>query len=61
MMRVNYGDYFKALGFNKTYYDPETKEFDSEKIEAKIIAIIEKWIAKYPKIKMKLRKLNTTT
>jgi hypothetical protein len=57
MMRVNYGDYFKALGFNKTYYDPETKEFDREKIEAKINSIIEKWIVKYPKLKMKVEKI----
>jgi len=57
MMRVNYGDYFKALGFIKTYYDPETKEFDNEKIETKINSIIEKWGAKYPKLKMKVDKI----
>jgi len=57
MMRVNYRDYFKALGFIKTYYDPETKDFDSKKIETKISSIIEKWRAKYPKLKMKIDKI----
>ena len=57
MMRVTYGDYFKALGFKKTYYNSETGEFDKEKIESKINAIIDKWKEKYPKLKMKLDKI----
>src|SRR5207248_229226 len=57
MMRVNYGDYFKALGFNKAYYDPATKEFDKEKIEEKINRVIERWRAKYPKLKLKTEKI----
>jgi hypothetical protein len=57
LMRVNYGDYFKALGFNKTYFNAETGEFDKEKIESKIDNIVEKWKEKYPKLKMKADKI----
>lgn len=57
LMRINYGDYFKALGFTKTYYDPATKQFEKETIEEKINRIMDRWRAKYPKIKMKPDKI----
>jgi hypothetical protein len=57
LMRINYGEFFKDLGFPKMYYDPVTKEFDREKIEEKIHRIIERWRAKYPKLKMKAEKI----
>jgi len=57
LMRVNHGEYFKALGFKKTYYSPESNEFNQEKIEAKINNIIDKWKEKYPKLKMKTDKI----
>jgi len=53
-MMVNYGEYFKALGFQASYYNPATKEFDADKIVARIRQIIETWKPKYPNLKMKL-------
>jgi hypothetical protein len=50
-MMVNYSEYFKSLGFNITYYNPETKQFDSEKIGDRIRQISEKWKSKYPNLK----------
>lgn len=56
-MMVNYGEYFKALGFNASYYDPQTKQFDADKITARIKQIIDTWKTKYPNLKMRLENL----
>jgi hypothetical protein len=56
-MMVNYGEYFKALGFNANYYNPETKQFDADKITGRIRQIIETWKSKYPNLKMKLENI----
>jgi hypothetical protein len=48
-MRVNYGDYFHALGFNESYYDPAKNEFNEQAISDKIGAILSTWKAKYPR------------
>ncbi len=56
-MMVNHGEYFKALGFNANYYNPETKQFDADKITGRIKQIIDTWKAKYPNLKMKLENI----
>lgn len=56
-MMVIYGEYFRALGFNASYYNPETKQFDADKITARIRQIIETWRPKYPNLKMKLENI----
>lgn len=48
LMRVNYDDYFQALGFEERLYIPENKSFEAESIIEKINAIQEKWKSKYP-------------
>jgi hypothetical protein len=52
-MMVNHSRYFKALGFNADYYDPETKQFDADKISGRIRQIISTWKPKYPNLKIK--------
>jgi hypothetical protein len=56
-MRVNYGDYFKALGFGIEYYNHQTKQFNTEKINDKIVEIINVWKPKYPNLKMKMENI----
>jgi len=56
-MMVNYGEYFKALGFNANFYNPETKQFDADKITDRIRQIINTWQTKYPNLKMKLENI----
>jgi len=56
-MMVNHGEYFKALGFNANYYNPETKQFDADKITGRIRQIIDTWKTKYPNLKMKLENI----
>ena len=53
-MMVNYGEYFKALGFRAGYYDPETRQFDADKISERIRQIVDHWKTKYPNLEMKL-------
>jgi hypothetical protein len=57
MMIVNYGDYFKELGFRDQLYNPETKEYDKETIIQRIRSIEEKWRVKYPELEFKTDKL----
>lgn len=47
-MRINYSDYFEALGFPRKYYDLSTGRFDTEAITARILEITEAWKAKFP-------------
>ncbi|HLG40588.1 MAG TPA: hypothetical protein VI461_13010 [Chitinophagaceae bacterium] len=56
-MRVNYGDYFQALGFREVYYDPVKNTFNSEKITEQIRKIQEKWKGKYPNADFKTQNL----
>lgn len=51
-MMVNYSDYFKALGF-PSYYNAETKQYESEKITERLKQINEFWKAKYPNMRFK--------
>ena len=56
-MMVNQGEFFRALGFNVSYYDDQTKHFEVDKITARIRQIIDTWKPKYPNLKMKLENL----
>ena len=56
-MMVNHGEYFKALSFNANYYNPDTKQFDVDRINSRIRQIIETWKPKYPNLKMKLENI----
>jgi hypothetical protein len=56
-MRVNYSDYFSALGINDNLYNPETGEYNKEKIFEIIRSIVEKWKEKYPELKFNTEKL----
>jgi hypothetical protein len=56
-MMVNHGDYFRVLGFSANYYNPETKQFDADRITARIRQIIDTWKLKYPNLKMKLENI----
>ena len=56
-MMINHGEYFKALSFTGNYYDPGTKEFDTDKIMDRIKQIINTWKPKYPNLKMKSENL----
>jgi len=56
-MMINHGEFFKALGFNASYYDVQTKRFDGDKITGRIRQVIDAWKPKYPNLKMKLENL----
>ena len=56
-MNINYNDYFKALGFNKTYYDAERKEIDKDEVTEEIEQIIEEWSTKYPRLQFNTESL----
>jgi len=47
-MQVNYADYFAALGFTETFYDPVKNEFNTQAIINRIQEIQDKWKTKYP-------------
>ena len=57
LMMVNYGDYFRELGFRETYYTKETNEYNKEAIFQKIEEIESRWRDKYPELKLKTDKL----
>jgi len=56
-MVVNYGEYFRALGFNAGYYDPVSKQFDDDRIADQVRQVINNWKTKYPNLKMKLENI----
>jgi hypothetical protein len=56
-MQVNYGSYFKELGFRNDYYNEEANEYDKEAVISKIKFIEQKWKAKYPEFDFKTEKL----
>jgi len=49
-MQINYGSYFRALGFTEEFYNEEKKEFEREEIIEHVNAIIGFWRGKYPKL-----------
>ena len=49
-MQINYGTYFRALGFTEELYNSEKKEFEREEIVEHVNAIIDFWRGKYPKL-----------
>ena len=57
LMMVNYGDYFKELGFKTEYFNTETKEYNKEAIVEKIKNICNSWKEKYPGLDYKTDKL----
>lgn len=46
-MQVNYAEYFTALGFARSYYNPVTSRFSSEDIMDEIDKIVSAWRPKY--------------
>ena len=52
-MMINHGEYFKELGFSSTYYDAQTRVFDTDMITDRIRQIIDEWKTKYPNLRMK--------
>ena len=60
-MMVNYDEYFRALGFTAGYFNPVTKQFDTEKITEHIRQIIEAWKPKYPNLNIKTQNLKYTS
>ena len=56
-MQVNYGDYFVALGFSESLYDPLLNRFDEDEIEGGIEEIVEEWKKKYLKLQFKVKNL----
>ncbi|OQP50468.1 hypothetical protein A4H97_01095 [Niastella yeongjuensis] len=47
-MQINYRSYFEGLGFSVPYYDAQSGQFDRERINERIMQIMETWQAKYP-------------
>ena len=56
-MMINYGEYFKELGFKNNYFNKETEEYNQEAIIAKIKSIEDRWKEKYPELDFKTDKL----
>lgn len=56
-MRVNYPDYFNALGFKTVYYDRMNDVFHSDPIEDRINTIVQQWKPKYGQLFFKTKKL----
>jgi hypothetical protein len=56
-MQINYGNYFKELGFRNGLYNEEANQYDREAIISKIKSIEEKWKIKYPEFDFKTDKL----
>jgi hypothetical protein len=60
-MQINYGEYFKALGFQTVYYDEERNHFNEDAIDDKIDTIIYYWKPKYSALAFKTKKLKFDT
>lgn len=56
-MRINYPDFFLALGFTGVYYDVAKNEFNMALINDQIYAIQERWREKYPAMDFKAANL----
>jgi len=57
LMVINYGNYFRELGFKDDYYNPKTNEYNKEAIIERIKAIESSWKEKYPELDYKTDKL----
>lgn len=56
-MMVNYGNYFKSLGFSTSYYDAAANKFDIDEIKERVDEIMEEWKPKYPKMEFRTNAL----
>jgi hypothetical protein len=57
LMQINYGNYFKELGFKDEFYNPKTNEYNREAITERIKTIETTWKEKYPELDYKTDKL----
>jgi hypothetical protein len=60
-MQINYGEFFKALGFQTVYYDEGKNQFNEDAIDDKIDSIIYYWKSKYQVLAFKTKKLKFDT
>jgi hypothetical protein len=60
-MMINYGDFFKALGYHTSYYDVEKNLFSVQAITDRIKDIQDRWRAKYPNIEFRVNNLKYDT
>jgi hypothetical protein len=56
-MRVNYGDYYRDMGYKTIYYEASLNRFNTKAIIDKIKSIQEKWKDKYPLMDFKVQNL----
>jgi hypothetical protein len=56
-MMINYGDFFRDIGFRDEYYNKETGEYNRELIFQRIEETEARWKEKYPELKFKTDKL----
>ncbi len=56
-MQVNYTAFFKALGFQRLFYDAAANKFDQDEIIEEISTIQQRWKEKYPLLEMKTQNL----
>ena len=56
-MKVNYPDYFRALGYTKELYDPQSGRFNEEEIIGAIKTTQQQWREKYPLLDFKTQNL----
>jgi hypothetical protein len=56
-MMINYGDFFRDIGFKDEYYNKETGEYNRELIFQRIEETEARWKEKYPELKFKTDKL----
>ncbi|MEI9909621.1 MAG: hypothetical protein WDO71_08070 [Bacteroidota bacterium] len=56
-MRINYSDYFKALGFKEVYADTTKNNFNPEAVITRIKTIKDSWKEKYPNADLKTQGL----
>ncbi len=57
LMVINYGDYFRELGYKEDYYNTKTNEYHKEAIIERIKSIEAPWKEKYPELDYKTEKL----
>jgi hypothetical protein len=60
-MQINYGEYFKVLGFQTVYFDEERNHFNEDAIDDKVDSIIYYWKPKYQALVFKTKKLKFDT
>ena len=60
-MRVNYSEYFSALGYKNSLYNPAKNEFDTSEIIDSIKSIQAVWKDKYPLMDFKTQNLRFDT